>query len=252
MTVEVQYPFLDWPYPIAFAHRGGAGDHPENSMAAFQAAIDLGYRYLETDVHTTADGMLVAFHDHRLDRVTDRSGRIAALPWSVVREARVGTSDERIPLLEDILGAWPEARVNVDPKHDAAVEPLVDTLRRVNAFDRVCVAAFSDRRLGRVRRLTEGRVCTAAGPGEITRLRIASFAVPAGRIRAACVQVPPTVGGRRLVDRRFLDTAHRLLLPVHVWTVNDKADMERPLDLGVDGIMTDRPRLLRDLIAARG
>src|SRR5213078_954322 len=106
--------------PIAFAHRGGASDHPENTLPAFQHAIDLGYRYLETDVHATADGVVVAFHDTTLDRVTDHIGRIAELPWSVVREARVAGT-EPIPLLEDLLAAWPEARINIDPKVDAVV-----------------------------------------------------------------------------------------------------------------------------------
>ena len=119
--------YLDNPGPIPFAHRGGASEHPENTLAAFQSAVDLGYRYLETDVHVTADGVLLAFHDETLDRVTDRQGRIRDLPWSVVREARVD-GQEPIPLLEEILGEWPEARVNIDVKHETSVEPLVETL----------------------------------------------------------------------------------------------------------------------------
>src|SRR5688572_1897868 len=121
------WPYLDHPGVIAFAHRGGALDGPENTMAAFARAVDLGYRYVETDVHATADGVLVAFHDDRIDRVTDRTGAIADLPWAEVRAARIGT--EPIPLFEDLLGAWPHLRVNVDPKHDAAVAPLAEVIR---------------------------------------------------------------------------------------------------------------------------
>ncbi|MFP5319958.1 MAG: glycerophosphodiester phosphodiesterase [Acidimicrobiia bacterium] len=244
--------FLDHPGPIAFAHRGGAGDLPENTMSAFQRAVDLGYRYLETDVHVTADGVVVAFHDDVLDRVTDRTGRIADLPWAEVRSAVVG-DDERVPSLEDVLGTWPEVRVNIDPKHDASVRPLVEVLRRARAFDRVCVAAFSDRRLALVRRLTGNQVCTALGPRDIGRLRVAAWgAALTGPIAGACVQIPVRHGRVVLADRRFVTAAHRRGLPVHVWTVDDPATMGSLLDLGVDGIMTDRPAVLRDVLEARG
>ena len=121
--------FLTGPTPLAFAHRGFAPDGAENSMAAFARAVGLGYRYLETDVHITADGVLLAFHDDVLDRVTDRVGIIAELPWAQVRRAMVD-GREPIPRFEDLLGAFPEARINVDPKHDAACEPLADAIRR--------------------------------------------------------------------------------------------------------------------------
>ncbi len=243
------WPFLDHPGPLAFAHRGGAGAWPENTMAAFEHAVGLGYRYLETDVHVTADGKLVAFHDDVLDRVTDRRGRIADLPWSEVAAARV--DGHAIPLLADILDAWPDARVNVDAKHDAAVAPLVEVIRRLAAHDRVCVAAFSDRRLARFRRLTDGGVCTAAGPGGIARLRLASFGPP-GRRQAACAQVPVHFGRVRIVDPSFIGACHRRGLQVHVWTVDEAAEMERLLDLGVDGIMTDHPAVLKEVLSARG
>jgi glycerophosphoryl diester phosphodiesterase len=219
-------------------------------MAAFERAVELGYRYLETDAHLTADGVLLAFHDHILDRVTDRSGIVADLPWSEINEARV--DGEPIPLLEDLLSAWPDVRINIDPKHDAAVAPLVAALDRTNTMDRVCVAAFSDRRLSRVRKLSGGRVCTALGPAGISRMRLASFGARTGRFAGGCVQVPAHVGKRVLVDQRFVDTAHRRGLPVHVWTIDERAQMERLLDLGVDGIMTDRPTVLKEVLVERG
>lgn len=248
-----RWAFLDHPGPIPFAHRGGAAEHPENTMAAFEHAVSLGYRYLETDVHVTADGVLVAFHDNVLDRVTDRTGRIADLAWSDVRKARVGGTDQGVPLLEDLLGTWPQARVNIDPKHDSSAGPLVDVLRRAAAFDRVNVAAFSDRRLARIRRLTGGQVCTGTGPLEITRLRLAaSGARVAGPIGAGCAQVPVRFWSVVVVDERFVDAAHRRGLPVHVWTVDDPVEMTRLLDLGVDGIMSDRPAVLKEVLVSRG
>src|SRR5436305_12258565 len=123
------FPFLDWPGPIPLAHRGGASEAPENTMPAFEHAVRLGFRYIETDVHVTSDGVLLAFHDNALDRVTDGHGRIDALPWSVVRAAKVD-GREPIPLFEDLLGAFPDIRVNIDPKHDGAVPALVEVLKK--------------------------------------------------------------------------------------------------------------------------
>jgi glycerophosphoryl diester phosphodiesterase len=247
-----RWAFLDHPGPLAFAHRGGAGEHTENTMAAFEHAVTLGYRYVETDVHVTADGVVVAFHDDVLDRVTDRTGRIADLPWAEVSRARLGDGDQAVPLLEHVLGTWPDVRVNLDPKHDAAVVPLVEVLRRTGSYDRVCVAAFSDRRLIRFRRLTGHQVCTGMGPADVARLRLASWGAFTGPFAAACAQVPIHYGRVRLVDRRFVHAAHRRGLPVHVWTVDDPGEMERLLDLGVDGIMTDRPALLKEVLVRRG
>jgi glycerophosphoryl diester phosphodiesterase len=246
-----RFAFLDHPGPIPFAHRGGAREFPENTMPAFEGAIRLGYRYLETDVHATADGVLLAFHDDVLDRVTDRTGTVGALPWDEVKRARVDGA-EPIPLLEDLLGAWPDVRINIDPKHDSAVEPLADVLRRTGAADRVCIGAFSDRRIARVRRLVGEDLCTSLGPKGTARLRAASVGVPSGRFKGGCVQVPVRQGPVRIVDERFVRAAHRRGLAVHVWTIDDAEEMERLLDLGVDGIMTDRPSVLKDVLQRRG
>jgi glycerophosphoryl diester phosphodiesterase len=220
-------------------------------MAAFEHAVSLGYRYLETDVHATADGVLVAFHDDDLDRVTDRGGRIGDLPWAEVKRARVAGS-HAIPLLEDLLGTWPDARVNIDPKHDAGVAPLVEVLRRTNAVTRVCIGAFSDRRLARVRRHLGPDLCTSLGPVGIGRLMAAGRGLPVGRLPAACAQVPVATRGVTVVDRRLVDEAHRRGLHVHVWTIDDRTEMVRLLDLGVDGIMTDRPAVLKQVLEERG
>lgn len=242
--------YLDHPGPIPFAHRGGASEHPENTMPAFEHAVALGYRYLETDAHATADGVLVAFHDPVLDRVTDAHGIIGQLPWETVRKASLqGTG---IPLMEDLLAAWPDVRVNIDLKHDACVAPLVEAIDRTGTRDRVCVASFSGRRLARFRSLTAGRVCTAIGPLDIVRLRRAGFQRRPCHLPGACAQVPVRRGRVLIVDRRFIEGAHRNGLPVHVWTVNDEVEMDRLLDLGVDGIMTDRPTLLKEVLVRRG
>ncbi len=245
-----RWAYLDHPGPLAFAHRGGAAECPENTMLSFESALRLGYRYLETDVRATSDGVLLAFHDEVLDRVTDRTGTLCELPWSEVRQARI--EGERIPRLEEVLDAWPDVRVNIDAKDDAAVQPLVDVIERTGAHDRVCVAAFVDARLRLFRRLTGGRVCTAMGPRAIARLRGASYRAPMGPFAGGCVQVPLYHGRIRIVDRRFVAAAHRRGIHVHVWTIDEPEQMERLLDMGVDGIMTDRPSTLRQVLERRG
>src|SRR5438067_921841 len=245
------FAFLDWSAPIPFAHRGGASEAPENTMPAFEHAVRLGYRYIETDVHVTSDGELLTFHDDVLDRATDGRGRIDQLPWSTVQRARVD-GQEPIPRLEDLLGTWPDVRVNIDPKHDGAVPALVEALERCNAVDRVCIGAFSDRRLARVRRLLGPRVCTSLGPRSVARLRAASYGVPTGPLPSSCAQVPAHVRGVTVVDARFVKCAHARGVKVHVWTIDDRDEMVRLLDLGVDGIMTDRPAVLREVLESRG
>ena len=219
-------------------------------MSAFAAAVGLGYRYVETDVHATVDGVLLAFHDHTLDRVTDRTGEIAALHYAEVRRARVGT--EAIPRLEEVLGTWPDLRIHVDAKHLAAAEPLVAAIDRTNAHDRVCIGSFSDRTVRALRRLGGGRICTWMGRAEILSLRLASLGVPTPRSTAGCTQVPVRQGRLPLVDKRFVATARRRRVGVHVWTINDRETMEWLLDLGVDAILSDRPTLLKQVFTERG
>lgn len=241
--------------PRAFAHRGWHIDDLagcENTLAAFQRAVDEGYRYLETDVHATADGALVAFHDFRLDRVTDSRGRIRDLTWDQVRTARIG-GREPIPLMSEVLETFPDARINIDPKSDRAVEPLIDLLRSSGAADRVGLGSFSDRRLATLRGALGPSVATSLGPQGVGRL---AGAARLGRVpspvQAVAAQVPVRFGVLPVVTVGFLRAAHQAGMEVHVWTVDRAAEMHRLLDLGVDGIMTDRPDILRQVLLDRG
>ncbi len=249
------HPFLDQAPPIAFAHRGGDEVAPENTMRAFQSAVDLGYRYLETDVHLTRDGHLVSFHDDVLDRVTDRTGRISDLTLAEVGEVRIDGTDP-VPTFDELLGSFPDVRFNIDPKADASVLALAHALRRHDALDRVCIGAFSDDRLARLRSVFGDALCTGAGPHEIARL-VAASKVPGVRGRHAtppyrCVQVPVRHKDVEIVTASFVDAAHARGCHVHVWTIDDPVEMHRLLDLGVDGLMTDRPSVLRDVLVRRG
>jgi glycerophosphoryl diester phosphodiesterase len=251
-TTLPRHPYLDHPGPIAFAHRGGSADGLENTALQFRRAAEAGYRYMETDVHVTADGALVAFHDDTLDRVTDGAGRIADLPWSEVRQARVA-GREPVPLFAELLESFPEVRWNVDVKREGALLPLLELLESTGAWDRVCVGSFSEARVARAQRLGGPRLATSFGTTGVLGLRLRSWRLPVGtRATALAAQVPVAQYGVPVVDRRFVRAAHARGLHVHVWTVNDSVAMHRLLDLGVDGIMTDHIDTLRAVMEDRG
>lgn len=251
--MAARHPYLEHDGPIAFAHRGGTSVAPENSLRAFQDAIDLGYQYIETDVHATSDGVLVAFHDDDLARTCGEERTIAGSTWSDLSTARIDGTDP-IPLFEDLLGSWPEVRINVDCKSEGALEPLVASIKRTNSIDRVCIGSFSDSRLQRIRDALGSRVCTSMGPKEVAKFVAASTLKtpfnPAPTVYAA--QVPVKQSGLPVVTERSVALAHKLGLHVHVWTIDDPLEIARLLDLGVDGVMSDDTRALRDVFAARG
>ncbi len=244
-----RFPFLDSDGVLAFAHRGGHRVAPENTVAAFDHAVSLGYRYLETDVHRTADGVLVAFHDPALERFTGDDRRIADLTAAELGEIVLTGPDgtgHRIPTLDELLERFPEERWNIDPKADDAVEPLAALIELHSAIDRVCIGSFSDARVARLRTLLGPRLCTSPGPRAILSALL-PWPVPGEH---PCVSIPTTVGHvslSRPIVRRFQSQGYR----VHVWTVNDVDEMHRMIDLGVDGIMTDECERLRAVLEER-
>ncbi|TCP50939.1 glycerophosphoryl diester phosphodiesterase [Tamaricihabitans halophyticus] len=226
----------------------------ENSLAAFQRAAAEGYLYLETDVHATADGVVVVQHDSELDRTTDGVGPIADQPWSAVRRAKIG-GRESISRLEDLLEALPHALINIDVKAESALDPTLAVLRRTGALSRVCLASFDESRLRRARERAGPQLLTSMGPRSVGLLWAASwlpFRIPGLPVHGRFAQIPPEYGWLRVVDRALLRSAHRRDLEVHVWTINEEPKMNELLDLGVDGLVTDRPDLLRDILEARG
>ncbi len=225
----------------------------ENSLAAFRRAAQEGYHYLETDVHATRDGVVVVMHDATLDRTTDSAGEIEKVDWAAVRTARVG-GREPVCRLAELLEELPEALFNIDVKADSAVTPVLELLRRTSAWHRVCLGAFSDARLRRLRAAAGPALLTSIGPAAAVALRLRS--VPplhriAAPIRGELAQLPVRIGGVPMMDRALLRYAHHRGLEVHVWTVNRAAQMHALLDLGVDGLMTDRPDVLREVLRAR-
>lgn len=248
--------YLDASVPLAMAHRGGATYPPntgrENTLAAFRTATELGYDYLETDVHVSRDGVVYAFHDADLGRLAGQPLRIAEADAATVDRVRL-TGGEPIPRLAAVLTALPEARFNIDVKTDDAVEPTVAVLTAAGALGRVGLAAFSHRRLQRLRRLLPG-VTTSASPTEVAVVKLAPAPLrrrltsPRG---PRCLQVPRYHGPVEIVTPGFVARAHDLGLPVHVWTVDDADEMRLLLDRGVDGLISDRIDVLRDVLRER-
>jgi glycerophosphoryl diester phosphodiesterase len=249
---------LDQPGAVlAFAHRGGAF-HPElegleNTLTAFQHAVDLGYVYLETDVHATRDGVLLAFHDAVLDRVTGSTGKIAEMGYAELAEVMVAER-EQIPTLVSLLERFPATRFNIDLKSESAVRPLADLIQRTGSHDRVCVGSFNDRRMREFRRRMDRPVATACGPAAVVAARFApgGLTAPLAGTSGDAYQVPHRRGRLRVVTEAFVARAHALGRPVHVWTVDDPIEMRGLLDLGVDGLITDRTDVLRDVLVERG
>ncbi len=246
--------FLNGPLPIAFAHRGGVGQAHENSMVAFQYCIELGYRYLETDVQLTADGVVVAFHDATLKRITGLPGRIADTTWDQLATIKNGAAPA-ICRLDEILDSWPNVNLNIDAKTADVVEPLAALVVHRSAQSRVCLTSFIDARIARLRALVGPTAITGVGRAGVALLRAASYAGRRGTMLQTpghCVQVPAALRGKPLVDARFVSLVHELGKQLHVWTIDDPEEMSRLIDMNVDGIMTDRPAVLKEVLQRRG
>ena len=244
-------PFLDYPYPIPFAHRGGAGVFPENTLPAFQNAVNSGYTYLETDVHSSKDGEVFAFHDDSLDRVTEHSGKISELTSKEISNIQIDNF-AKIPTLLELLETFPEAKLNIDPKADSVVQPLTDLLKHTNSVNRVCIGSFSDKRIKHIRKELGSGLCVSAGPKKVMKFLAGKFTFSKFKSDYHCLQVPQRSGPVRIITHDFVKRAHSRGLQVHVWTVDDPYEMNELLDLGVDGLMTDEPSILKSVLIERG
>jgi glycerophosphoryl diester phosphodiesterase len=246
--------YFDPPLPRVLAHRGLALDAPENSLLAFGRAAEAGATYVETDVHVTFDGVAVIAHDPTLKRVAGRDVPVAKLTMAELGRVDLGDG-HGFCSLEEALDAFPETRFNIDVKIEGAVEPAIAAVTATHATPRVLLTSFSDRRRLRLATLLPG-VATSAGSAGVIRARLAGFTGSARLLTAVlrgagALQIPERVGPLRLVTAAFVAAAHRVGAEVHVWTVNEASDMRRLLDVGVDGLVTDRADVALPLTAAR-
>lgn len=256
MTPVSRLRYLDAPSPLAFAHRGGAATGSnqgiENSLEAFRDAVSRGFTYLETDVRCSAAGTVWVIHDETLSRLSGSDAATAELDDAQLADERM---DGRAGFaqLQDVLDDLPDARLNIDIKAQEAVEATCELIASTGSVDRVCLTSFSHRRLRRIRRLLPTVVTGASGlEVALVKLLPARLLTLLGLPRAACLQVPVASGRITVTTARFIARAHCLGLPVHVWTVDEAPEMHRLLDLGVDGLITDRTDVLAEVLAARG
>jgi len=233
-------------------------------MLAFQQSAELGYRYFETDLHLSADGVLMLFHDDTLDRTTDGSGPVNSYTAAELQgfDAAFRFGSDRgwpyrgqgvtIPTLEEVMTSFPDASFTLELKQAGMGAPLVQFIEQHSLWDRVMVAGYADEWVKTVRRLSEGRVPTSSPRHETLLFWLFSRVGVGFRIRADALQVPVTHNNITVVDRRFVQAAHRAGKQVHVWTINQPHEMHRLLDLGVDGLMSDVPDVLLEVFAQRG
>lgn len=248
----MNHDFLDSPGPIAFAHRGGGSD-AENGLSAFRAAADLGYRYIETDVRASSDNVAFIFHDQNLVRMTGLDRNLAQLHSDEVRALSLPGGD-KIPTLREALTAFPRLRFNLDLKEDAVVEPVVRTIAELEVQKRVCVTSFSERRIGAVRKRLGSELCTGLGIAGAFKVGLGSV-FSCGKLNmrgeASVLQVPLRWNGLPVLNSSIVKRIQNQGLALHVWTLNEQDEIEHALDIGVDGVMTDKPRLLKQILVWR-
>ncbi|MCL1593895.1 MAG: glycerophosphodiester phosphodiesterase [Actinomycetia bacterium] len=257
-------PYFGLEAPIRFAHRGSRLLWPENTWYAFDAAVqDFGYRYIETDIRITRDGVVVVFHDETLERTTNGTGKVSEWEWEDLRHLDAGyqfsTDGEEFPMrgsgiavsrLDDTLERYPDVCFNIDLKEPGSEWPVAEVVAKMRCLDSVLIGSFSDRRISRFRRITKGGVATSAGPSEAMAMFAASRLGRTSRRRADAYQLPRSIRGAS-VDRKLVDAVHAAGAQIHVWTIDEPKEMHELLDLGVDGIISDRPDLLNDVIEGR-
>lgn len=245
--------------PIVVAHRGGAGECPENTAEAFLTMVERGFRYLETDARATLDGVAVLSHDATLDRAVGVGGKVRGYTWKELARVRGREGRPAAMRVDEAFEKYPDAVFNIDAKSDDVAAPLARAIREAGAQRRVCVASFSERRLRRLRGELPG-TASSLGIGAIARIVAASRArkgavrrrLLKGLPEAQVAQVPLSFRGVPVLTERFVASAHEAGIAVHAWTIDDVDVAARLLDMGVDGIITDVPTAMYEGLRERG
>lgn len=241
------HPYLDVPGVAISAHRGGSIEAPENTIESFEYSIELGSSYIETDVQLSSNGIPYIFHDNDLKRLFGKNIIFNSLHSDQIDEL-ILFDKYKIPTLESTLQKFPDTLFQIDVKTDEVVLPTMEVIKKTNSTDKVCIASFSSKRLKQVHNLYP-EICLSMGPFEVMKLLLASFGLYRKKVPGNCLQIPIYQYGIKLVTKRFINYIHSIGLKIHVWTINDEDTMQRLIDLGVDGIITDRPKTLKDLLS---
>ena len=241
------HPYLDVPGVAISAHRGGSIEAPENTIESFEYSIELGSSYIETDVQLSSNGIPYIFHDDDLKRLFGKNIIFNSLHSDEIDEL-ILFDKYKIPTLESTLQKFPDTLFQIDVKTDEVVLPTMEVIKKTNSTDKVCIASFSSKRLKQVHKLYP-EICLSMGPFEVIKLLLASFGLYRNKVPGNCLQIPIYQYGIKLVTKRFINYIHSIGLKIHVWTINDEDTMQKLIDLGVDGIITDRPKALKDLLS---
>ena len=234
--------YLDYDGLKVLAHRGGAEESYENTTESFEYSQLLGCEFIETDVQVSSDGIPYIFHDDDLKRILNKPVRFDSLSSNEIDDLSIFNSC-KIPKLSDTLLRFPNLCFQIDFKTDEVVIPALDVINDMNVFDRVCIASFSSKRLQNVRSLYPD-LCISMGPNEVFKTLVASLNIFKGEIPGDCLQIPMSYYGIKIVSKRFVDYVHSKGLKIMIWTINDIKTFKYLIDLGVDGIITDKPKLL--------
>jgi glycerophosphoryl diester phosphodiesterase len=265
------HPYFDLPTPIVIGHRGASGELPENTLLAFERALAQGAAILETDAHLSRDGEVVLSHDPLVDRTTDGSGAVEQLTLAELQLLDAGYRFSpdggasfphrgkgiRIPTLREAFERFPGIRFNIEVKRNspALIDATVQMVAELRREQTTLLAAGEDDTMTALRaKIAQSglRPAVGAGPGDVVRFVRAAAEGAAPPPEPMALQIPPSFAGNPLVTEDLIEFAHRHGVQIHVWTINDVDEMHRLLDLGVDGVMSDFPGLLQEVVDERG
>lgn len=238
--------FKDFKF-AGFVHRGGAEEVVENTLEAFKYSSEMGFTFMETDVQCSKDGHVVVFHDEDLERMAGMKKKICDLSYREINGI-ILQGGLKIPSLNELLSSFKDLRFNIDVKADEALEGTVQIVKDHKALNRVCFASFSSRRLDQIRNLAGPNGCTSMGTREILQARIGSFGIPLNLSSGYCAQVPLSQWGLPLVTVNFINYLKKKGKLIHVWTIDEDQEMKRLISMGVNGIMTDKPKVLKRVL----
>ena len=242
--------FQDYRF-YGFVHRGGDEVETENTLEAFKYSSELGFVYIETDVQATKDGHIVIFHDHNLKRMAGINSKIGDLTLAQIRSIEL-LEGGKIPLLSEALESFPGLRFNIDIKTEDALSETIQIIKNMECLKKVCLASFSSSRLERIRKLAGPKACTSSGQMEIFKMMCRSIGFPLKSTEGHCAQVPVSQWGVPVITKNFIKMVQKENKLVHVWTIDDEDQMYKLIDAGVDGLMTDKPIVLKRALMKRG
>ena len=234
--------YLNYSGVAVLAHRGGSFESFENTIESFYYSQSLGCKFIETDVQISSDGIPYIFHDETLTRLLGKNDVFSNLDSSEIEDLRIFES-HKIPRLDETLQTFPDMCFQIDVKTDEVAMPALEVIHKCRAEDRVCIASFNSPRLSRVNSKYP-EICLSMGPNEVSKMLLSSFGLYKKTIIGDCLQVPMYYYGIKVVTKRFVDFVHSKGLKICVWTINDEKTFKKLIDIGVDGIITDKPKLL--------